>query len=53
MGCAKRGQKPDKECKEDFNVCSMIAMGMAPTDPATTAGVNVIKLFTDVMYELS
>jgi hypothetical protein len=30
MGCAKRNDKPDKECKEDFNVCSMIAMGMAP-----------------------
>ena len=30
MGCAKRGLKPDKECKEDFNVCSMIAMGMTP-----------------------
>ena len=30
MGCAKQGKKPDKDCKEDFNGCSMIAMGMAP-----------------------
>jgi len=34
MGCAKQGKKPDKDCKEDFNGCSMIAMGMAP--PSTT-----------------
>ena len=34
MGCAKQGKKPDKECKEEFNGCSMIAMGMAP--PSTT-----------------
>ena len=35
MGCAKQDKKPDRECKEDFNGCSMIAMGMAP--PSTTA----------------
>jgi hypothetical protein len=41
MGCARRNVKPDKECKEDFNVCSMIAMGMPPPEsgqqqPTTT-----------------
>merc|ERR1712061_122759 len=35
MGCAKQGKKPDKECKEDFNDCSMIAMGMAPLSTTT------------------
>ena len=34
MGCAKQGKKADKACKEDFNGCSMIAMGMAPTTTA-------------------
>ena len=36
MGCAKQGKKPDKDCKEDFNGCSMIAMGMAPPSTTTT-----------------
>ena len=42
MGCAKQGKKPDKDCKEDFNGCSMIAMGMAP--PSTTTERSVNKL---------
>jgi hypothetical protein len=33
MGCAKRNSKPDVECKQDFNGCSMVAMGMAPPPP--------------------
>ena len=37
MGCAKHGKKPDKDCKEDFNDCSMLAMGMAPASTTTTA----------------
>ena len=36
MGCAKHGKKPDKDCKEDFNDCSMLAMGMAPASTTTT-----------------
>ena len=36
MGCAKQGKKQDKDCKEDFNGCSMIAMGMAPSTTTTT-----------------
>ena len=35
MGCAKHGKKDDKDCKEDFNGCSMIAMGMAPATTTT------------------
>ena len=37
MGCAKRNQKPDAECKSDFNGCSMVAMGMAPNATTTTS----------------
>ena len=36
MGCAKRNEKPDAECKSDFNVCSMVAMGMPPNATTTT-----------------
>ena len=36
MGCAKRKQKPDLECKNDFNGCSMVAMGMSPNATTTT-----------------
>jgi hypothetical protein len=37
MGCAKRNSKPDVECKQDFNSCSMVAMGMTPPPPAETS----------------
>lgn len=34
--CVQFKTKSDKECKEDFNVCSMIAMGMPPGTTTTT-----------------
>ena len=35
MGCARRGEKADEECKAEFNTCSMLAMGMMPADNST------------------
>ena len=36
-GCIKWKRKAESECKLDFNDCSMVAMGMAPTErPVTT-----------------
>ena len=32
----QRRVKSDKQCKEEFNVCSMIAMGMPPATTTTT-----------------
>lgn len=37
MGCARRGVRPDKECKDDFNVCSMLAMGMGSNVSSSTS----------------
>jgi hypothetical protein len=47
MGCAKRNTKPDSECKEDFNVCSMIAMGMVPP-PEVQVATTTTKSTTTV-----
>ena len=49
MGCAKQGKKPDKDCKEDFNGCSMIAMGMAP--PSTTTTERLAKNLISVLIQ--
>ncbi|TRY77381.1 hypothetical protein TCAL_07911, partial [Tigriopus californicus] len=35
-GCVKRRQKPDSQCKSEFNACSMIAMGMVPQEASSS-----------------
>ncbi len=42
MGCTERGGKSTVECKQEFNDCSMIAMGMGP-GPTTTKKYGIIK----------
>ena len=48
MGCAKRNQKPDAECKADFNGCSMVAMGMAPNATTTSTTTTTRRPIEDI-----